>query len=212
MTVVGILGVVHHDELRKQTGLTLELIRELILEFAPDVICGEVLPTSWERYKQDLKDRGYWGEAPSEYYDLVFELCRKKNIAFEPIDWVELDVWNDFDPFRNYAGEDREQLEQQSEEFWQKQLQGAKEGSIPFNTAAFDEATRLKYEWLEKVDPEAHVFRWEARHLIMVQRIKNALKRHPGKKMLCIVGADHNHVLVEMLNRDHEHQIIYPLI
>lgn len=208
---IGILGVVHNNELRIQSGLTLELIRELILEFDPEVICGEVLPSSWEHYKQKSDDRGYWGEPPSEYYDLIFDLCAERKIAFEPIDWVELDVWNDFDPFRNYVGQKREELEQQSEAFWQKQLQGARKGNIPFNTTAFDEATRSKYEWLQSIDPEAHEFRWTTRHLIMTQRIKNAMKRHPSKKVLCIAGADHNHVLHEQLGRDAGVQLIYPL-
>lgn len=208
---IGILGVVHHNELRIQTGLTLELIRELIMEFNPDVICGEVLPASWEKYKQEPDARGYWGEPPSEYYDLIFPLCKKEGIDFVPIDWVELDVWNDFDPLRNYEGEERARLEQEDEEWWQCQLEGAKQGNIPFNNEVFDEATRRKYEWSMELDPEAHAFRWTGRHRIMVQRIRNAMKQHPDKRILCIAGADHNHVLSEELRRTERCEVIYPL-
>ena len=76
----------------------MERMRELIIEFNPDVICGEVLPVSWEKYTH----RGYWGEPASEYWDLIFPLCEELNIDFVPIDWVELDVWMDFDPFKNH--------------------------------------------------------------------------------------------------------------
>jgi hypothetical protein len=46
MTVVGILGLNHNDEMRNKYNLTLDLIKELILEFNPDVICGEVTPST----------------------------------------------------------------------------------------------------------------------------------------------------------------------
>jgi hypothetical protein len=62
MTTVGILGVMHDDETRRKYNWGLDVIEELILEFHPDVICGEVLPGSWERYKRNRNDRGYWGE------------------------------------------------------------------------------------------------------------------------------------------------------
>ncbi|OWA37953.1 hypothetical protein B9G55_05715 [Saccharibacillus sp. O16] len=208
---IGILGVVHNDELRQQYGLTLDKIRELIEEFEPEVICGEVLPASWERYKQNPEERGYWGEPPSEYYDLIFGLCQEKKIDFVPIDWIELDVWNDFDPLRHYEGEERERLEEEDEQWWQRQLKGAMQGVIPFNSPAFDEATRLKYEWLGELDSEAHAFRWTCRHLIMMQRIHNAIKEHSGRKILCIVGADHNHVLNEELRKRKDVEVIYPL-
>jgi hypothetical protein len=47
MTTVGILGVMHDDETRRKYNLGLGVIEELIMEFHPDVICGEVLPGSW---------------------------------------------------------------------------------------------------------------------------------------------------------------------
>lgn len=62
MEVVGILGVVHDEELRVQHHLTLETIERLIVDFDPDVICGEVLPSSFEKYKKEPANRGYWGE------------------------------------------------------------------------------------------------------------------------------------------------------
>lgn len=78
VTTIGILGVVHDDELRQKYNLSLEFIKELILEFNPAVICGEVLPNSWEQYHTDSTYRGYWGEPASEYWDLIFPLCEEK--------------------------------------------------------------------------------------------------------------------------------------
>ncbi|WP_127530403.1 hypothetical protein [Paenibacillus kobensis] len=211
MTTIGILGVLHDPELRQRYGLTMELIEELIVEFNPDVICGEVLPSSWDKFIEDPNNRGYWGEPASEYWELIFPLCEQRSIVFEPIDWVELDVWTDFDPFNQYAEPQKEQLENELDRWFEKQLAAGDTNSIPFNSIAFDQVTKLKYEWLEQLNPQAHVFRWECRHLIMIQRIKNAIKRHPGKRILCIAGADHNYMLCEGLGEDKEIQLVYPL-
>lgn len=45
----------------------------------------------------------------------------------------------------------------------------------------------------------------------MIQRIKNAIKGHSEKKILCIVGADHNHSLYEGLITEKDIQLVYPL-
>ncbi len=211
MSTVGILGVMHDNELRKRYHLTLELIEELILEFNPDVICGEVLPNSWEKYKTDSRHRGYWGEPASEYWDLIFPLCEKLKYDFVPIDWGELDVWMDFDPFKNYSELQRSAFNTESEQWFQRQLSTWNSSAIPFNSLEYDSITKQKYTWLEQINPESHVFRWECRHLIMIQRIKNAINKHQGKRILCIVGADHNHVIYEGLVKKKDIQLVYPL-
>lgn len=211
MTTVGILGVTHDEGLRQKYNLTLDVIKELILEFEPDVICGEVLPSSWEQYQQDSSHRGYWGEPASEYWDLIFPLCEEKKYEFVPIDWVELDVWNDFDPFHSYGELQKQQLNAELDEWFERQLSTWASGPIPLNSAAYDRVTKEKYEWLERINPQAHLLRWVCRHLIMNQRIKNAIGQHAGKRLLCIVGADHNHALYEGLAPVKDIQLVYPL-
>ncbi|MFD0589029.1 hypothetical protein ACFQZE_13590 [Paenibacillus sp. GCM10027627] len=211
MTTIGILGVTHDNERRKRIGLTLEFIEELILEFKPDVLCGEMLPESWERYQQEGLFKGCVGEPASEYGELIIPLCEKQGIEFVPIDWLELDVWMDFDPFLAIEGELRNKLELERTEWEQKQLSTCGIGPIPLNSAEYDSITKAMYEWMERINPEAHIFRWECRHLIMIQRIKNAVKRHPGKRILCIVGADHNYKLYESLAAEEGIELVYPL-
>jgi hypothetical protein len=211
MTTVGILGVTHDPELREKYHLPLELIKELIVEFNPDVVCGEVLPHSWEQYRKDSAHRGYWGEPASEYWELIFPLYEEKKFEFVPIDWVELDVWTDFDPFHGYDEHQKQALNMELEQWSQRQFSTCDSSVIPFNSLAYDTVTKQKYEWLEQVNPEAHIFRWICRHLIMIQRIKNAMKKHAGKRILCIVGADHNHVLYEGLMTDKNIELVYPL-
>lgn len=60
MTTVGILGTIHNPELREQYHCSLSLYKDVIHEFKPDIICGEVHPQSWLRYLGDNNDRGYW--------------------------------------------------------------------------------------------------------------------------------------------------------
>lgn len=211
MTTIGILGLVHDDELRQKYNLSLDFIKELILEFNPGVICGEVLPGSWEKYNQDNTNRGYWGEPASEYWDLIFPLCEEEKIEFVPIDWVELDVWMEFDPFNNYNEQKRQELSSELEQWFQRQLSTWDLSAIPLNSLEFDIVTKQKYEWLEQINPQAHLFCWLCRHLIMIQRIKNAILKHSGKRILCIAGADHNHALYEGLIAEKDIQLVYPL-
>ncbi|MEK8128044.1 hypothetical protein WMW72_09035 [Paenibacillus filicis] len=79
------------------------------------MIYGKVLPGSWKRYQEDRTHRGYWGEPPSEYRELIFPLCEQEQVEFVPIDWVELDVWLDFDPFRGDDDNEREALKAELE-------------------------------------------------------------------------------------------------
>ncbi|SYX82957.1 hypothetical protein [Paenibacillus alvei] len=94
MTIVGLLGTIHNEEIRNRVNCTLNLYKDIIIEFNPEIICGEVHPQSWMKYQNDKSLRGYWGEPASEYWDLISPLCEQHNIEFVPIDWFELDVWN----------------------------------------------------------------------------------------------------------------------
>ncbi|PIH61050.1 hypothetical protein [Paenibacillus sp. LK1] len=210
MTVVGILGTIHNQELREKYNSSLTLYEDLITEFNPDIICGEVHPQSWKKYIKDKQDKGYWGEPASEYWELIFPLCEERNIEFVPIDWFELDVWNAFDPFNGFSEEQREALEKIDDEWFAKQMNTHDVGSIPFNSDAFDAMTKQKYEWLDQINPKANNFRWIVRNQIMIQRVKNAYHSNPGKKILCVVGADHNYIFKEELINE-PIELVYPL-
>ncbi|MCW3792019.1 hypothetical protein OM416_10525 [Paenibacillus sp. LS1] len=210
MTTVGILGTIHNPELRERYHCYLSLYKDVIHEFKPDIICGEVHPQSWLRYLKDKNDRGYWGEPASEYWDLIFPLCEAQNITFVPIDWFELDVWNAFDPFNGYSSEERKELEQRDDHWFAEQMETCRFGEIPFNSNEFDSATKQKYEWLYQVNPKAQNFRWVVRNQIMVQRVKNTIEAHPGKRILCIVGADHNYIFQNELMKEPV-ELLYPL-
>ncbi|WP_211750048.1 hypothetical protein [Paenibacillus sp. Marseille-Q4541] len=199
MTAVGILGTIHDEKLRKQYNCFLELYKDIISDFNPDIICGEVHPQSWGKYINNKNEKGYWGEPASEYWELIFPYCEERNVEFIPIDWFELDVWENFNPFNDYSGEKREEVERISDEWFSKQMSTHSFGNIPFNSIEFDNVTKEKYAWLFQINPKAQNFRWIIRNQIMIQRVKNTIASNQGKKILCIVGADHSYCFKEEL-------------
>jgi len=221
MTVVGIMGVNHNEDMRNKYKLTLDLIREVILEFSPNIICGEVTPATWDLYRMGKANQGYWtepeqtyksiwAEPASEYWSLIFPLCKQYNLEFVPIDWLELDVWQDFEPSANLTSEQIDNFNSELSKWDEKQLALCSQSTLPFNSFALDEVTRAKYEWLRQINPDAHIFRWTTRHLIMIQRIKRAINKFEGKRILCIAGADHNPYFYESLV-DENLELVYPL-
>jgi hypothetical protein len=203
MTVLGILGTTHDPEFRIRYHFPLKLLEDVILKFNPDVICGEVLPESWALIQQDATyNTDDLIKPASEYYELIFPLCLQNDIEFVPIDWCELDIWFDFDPFVTFPVEKQDQLERQLKEWDEKIRSSWDKGCIPFNSNAYDTLARAKYEWLHSINPVAQNLQWVCRNLIMAQRIKNAVQLHEGKRILTIVGADHNYILRDLLQGD----------
>jgi hypothetical protein len=208
MTVVGILGSMYGIE---GYNCDLELYANLITEFKPDVICGEVHPDTWNTYLFDKSKRGFWGEAEDIYYDWVFPYCEQNNVVFSPVDWFELDVWNDFDPFVKFEGTHKEKLQSQLLQWFERQKAVWNVTPVPFNSKEYDDIARQKYKWLYDINPESQIFRWICRNQIMVQRIKNTIKEHKGKRILCFAGADHNYCYYDgLVGLDLE--IKYPLM
>ncbi|WIV20318.1 hypothetical protein QPK24_06385 [Paenibacillus polygoni] len=210
MATVGLLGMIHDEELRQEYHCTLPLYKEAILDFAPDVICGEVHPLSWKRYLQDNTDKGYWGEPASEYGDLILPLCEEKQIQFIPIDWFELDVWNNFGPFVNLPDDQKNIYELMEKDWFTEQLQTSLHGEIPFNSKEFDVITKQKYAWLKDLNERSYQLRWNIRNQIMVERVRNTYEKYPDKRILCTVGADHNYFFEEELRKD-PIEFIYPI-
>ncbi|NOU68778.1 hypothetical protein GC096_32655 [Paenibacillus sp. LMG 31461] len=207
MTVVGILGTMYGIE---GYNCTLDHYANLITEFQPDVICGEVHPSTWNTYLSDRFKRLFWGEAESIYYDWIFTYCEENKVVFSPVDWFELDVWNDFDPFIKFEGEHRVELQAELEQWFDKQKIVWNVTPIPFNSKQYDEITRQKYQWLYELNPISQNFRWICRNQIMVQRIKNTINKHQGKRILCIAGADHNYCFHDGL-KEMDMEVRYPL-
>lgn len=208
--MVGILGMTHDEEMQKKYNFPLSLVKELILEFDPDVICGEVHPKSWQLYLTKGEPHGILGETQIEYPNLIFPLCEEKNIEFVPVNWFEEDVFEE-EPFDRFDFRTRKQLEEELNGWRKKQLLTWNKGKIPLNSFDYDDVTSEMYDWLQSINPDVQNIVWNARHSIMVTRVKNAVKRYPDKRILCIHGADHNYSYHQSLKNEKEIELVYPL-
>lgn len=205
MSVIGLLGTTHNEGFRERYHYPLSLLRELILEFEPDIICGEVLPENWVAYQTKDAEVGYVGE--SEYNEVISPLVQDTGIRFEPIDWYEEDVWQD--PFDLYP-DDKESLEKQLDDWDEKIRATWNRGHIPFNSPEYDRLAKEKYDWLYQLNPDVQNVQWVCRNQIMAQRVRNVIRNNPGKRTLCVVGADYNYMLRELLQSE-SWQLVYPV-
>jgi hypothetical protein len=213
-TTIGILGTVHHEEFRTELGYSLERMRSAILEFRPDVICGEVRPQDWQKY---LEDPGYAGNlGSSEYRQLILPLCQVFGIEFVPVDWFEIEWFADennrLDHFRNHPPEEAETAERQLESLYKDIFEAAKVSSLPCNSFEVDRLVQAKMTFLEYQNPVLHFFLVGLRNRIMVERIKSAVLQRRGKRILCTVDFEHNAYYFEGLQGDPRWDLAYPLL
>ncbi|MET3728156.1 hypothetical protein ABID52_001737 [Fictibacillus halophilus] len=200
----------HDEELQRKYNYPLSLVKQLITEFNPDVICGEVHPLSWELYLNERDPGGILGETQNEYPRLIFPLCEEKGIEFVPVNWFEEDVFEE-GPFDRYDSEVKRRLENELHRWNEKQLLLWNKANIPFNSFEYDAVTKEMYAWLHTINPDVQNIEWNARHFIMTARVKQSIRKHKGKRILCIHGADHNYWYYESLMREKDVQVIYPL-
>lgn len=210
MTVVGILGVTHDPQMQAKYHYPLSLMEELIQDFAPDVICGEVHPQSWLLYVETGEPYGILGETQEEYPRLIFPFCERHGVKFVPVNWFEADVF-DTGPFDRFDAATQHRLEQELAQWNQKQRATWNQGRIPFNSSTYDSVTQDLYTWLQAVNPEVQNIRWNARHDIMLARVDKAISQHPGERILCIHGADHNYWYQRALGERSDIELVYPL-
>jgi hypothetical protein len=210
LAVVGVLGMTHDEQMQKKYNYPLSLVEEIIIEFKPDVICGEVHPLSWELYLSNGEPLGILGETQNEYPNLIFPLCNEKGIEFIPINWFEEDVFEE-GPFDMYDAETKKKLEKELDRWNDKKLSVWNEGNIPFNSFEYDLITNEMYDWLHSINPNVQNIIWNARHYIMTARVKNAIKKYSDKRILCIQGADHNYWYYQSLKDEKDIELVYPL-
>jgi hypothetical protein len=207
VSVLGILGTVHSDEMRKEYNYSLEKMRGLIEQFKPDIICGEVRPEDWEKYCNDTEYNGYLG--PNEYRRLIIPLCEKTGIKFIPVDWFEDDMVN-MDYFKGKSELEVNNIENQLESIMNVYMEVAKNSIVPFNSLDFNNIVEKKQAFQNSINPEVHSLYWTCRNQLMVYRIKEVLSANKGKRVLCTVGAEHTYFYCKQL-QEADWEIIYPL-
>ena len=207
MTVVGILGTLHSEDMRKEFNYPLDKIREVIETFKPDIICGEVRPEDWQKYCSDKSYESYLG--PSEYKKLIIPLCEEKEIKFVPVDWFEDDLIK-LDYFQGKSDEEIDKIEPQFNSIIDAYMTAAKSSSLPFNSLAFNNIVEKKQNFQETINPAVHNICWTCRNQIMIERVKNVIRENQGKRILCTVGAEHSYFYCKALTGC-DIEVIYPI-
>lgn len=208
MGVIGILGTIHGEEsFREELGYTLEVMKQAIIEFNPDIICGEVRPEDWDKYCSDNNYSGYLG--PTEYRRMIIPYCESKGIQFIPVDWYEEDMIS-MDYLRNYSEFQRNKLIKELEELYKKIWDVGKKSTLPLNSFEFNKIIVKKQEWLGSLEPTIHNIYWIARNQLMIERIKSVIQNNKEKRILCTVGADHNYFYYNELKRL-ECNLLFPI-
>ncbi len=208
MGVIGILGTIHgDDDFRQEKGYTLEMIKEAIAGFKPDIICGEVRPEDWSKYCDDNTYSGYLG--PSEYRRLIIPYCKSEGIEFKPVDWFEDDLV-DFDYLQSYSETEKEAIIKELDKKYEKIWKVGKKSILPLNSFELDALIMQKQEWLNTIDPIVYNVNWIARNQIMVERIRKVIEKNSDKRILCTVGAEHNYYYYKELKKLNLN-LVYPL-
>jgi hypothetical protein len=208
MAIVGILGTIHGDDsFRAQKEYTLEMMKEVIEEFNPDIICGEVRPEDWTKYCNDKNYSGYLG--PEEYRGLIIPYCENEGIEFVPVDWYEEDMV-DWDYMKSHSESEKEKFIKNLEIIYEKIWSIGKKSLLPMNSFELDKIIIQKQDLLNSLNPVMHNVYWIARNQLMIERIKKVIENNSSKKILCTVGAEHNYFYYNELKKLNC-KLIYPL-
>lgn len=208
MNIVGILGTIHNEQMREKYNYSLKYIEDLIVEFNPDIICGEIRPEDFKKYIIDKNYDGYLG--PNEYRKSILPLCEKHNIKFEPIDWFEDELigLNHFDCF---CKSEQIKLENKLDEFYERIFENVNVGNIPFNNLKINEIVEKKQLWLEEINKDIQNLVWTVRNQIMNLRIKKVIEKNKDSKILCTFGMEHNYFIYKELKKMNDVILLYPI-
>lgn len=207
MSVIGILGTIHDDDLRKTINYPLSLIRDVIIKFAPDIICGEVRPEDWKQYQKNKFYTGYLG--PSEYRKTIIPLCEQTGITFHPTDFFK-DEHIRMNHFAPFSQEEQSKLVSVLMEKYEYMFKTTEKDSIPFNSDQLNCLIEKKQEWLRQINPEVQSIIWDQRNEEMINNIRNIVNENQGKKILITVGAEHSYVFIKALKQSNN-EIVFPL-
>lgn len=209
MTTVGVLGSIHKFHKDLEYEYSLKDLREIIIDFRPDIICGEVRIKDWMRYKKDRGYEGYLG--PMEYLELIIPLCEEKEIEFIPVDWFEDDLVQEGDFFFNKSEKEIDLYESKMSGIMKEYFLVGKQSELSFNSHEFNELVEKKQEIQRDFNPEFHNITWRIRNDLMIAKVRRTIRQNPDKRILCIVGAEHNYLYLKQLSQQKNIDLNFPI-
>lgn len=200
MTTIGLFSSIHGDEMQKKFGWDDEKSIARFDRFRPDVVCGEVRRSDYER------NADYQG--PSEYRRYIFNYCKERGIPFVPCDFFrDEDIELAQRPLDVPGGEAEKEYEGIVKDFFE--LGAGSE--IPFNSPEFNALARKKQAFQYQYAPEIQEIIWNERNREIVKNITAVVRENEGKNILVIFGAEHTYWFADELSRLEGVAIRFPL-
>lgn len=200
MTTIALFSSIHGDEMQKKFGWDDGKSIARFDQFHPDLVCGEVRRSDYERSAE------YQG--PSEYRRYIFNYCRERGIPFVPCDFFRDE---DIELAQRPLDVDDEQAVKEYEGIVKDFFDIGAGSEIPFNSPEFNEVVRKKQAFQYKYAPEVQKVIWNQRNREIVKNIVVVADENPGKNILVVFGAEHTCWLLDELSRLEDVTIRFPL-
>lgn len=205
MTKLGIFSSVHGGEILDYCKWDDQKAIAAFDRFQPDVVCGEVRPEDWESGEKKY---------PAEYDRYIFAYCKEHSIPFIPCDyWTmeDYELTQKEGDILEAALPDGSERGKQWEAMMQAFMEAGLQSDIPFNSVEFNGIARRKHELQGAYSPETHQATWINRNHRIVENLRAVMKKHPGKNILVIFGAEHSYWFVDRFENDTTINLVFPL-
>ena len=194
-----------------------DVLRQLILAFHPDCVCGEIRPADWVKTDGGRRP-GYCG--PVEYRECILPLCRERGIPFHPVDEYPDEIAREMgsaasgekagaesgDPGDSGTAQQARPL-QVEERAWSlvveaftALLQRAELGVGALLDGAILDVIRAKHRLQQVSDPREEALTWSPRNLRMAANILDVCAGYLGGRVLVTVGLEHVPFLTDHLS------------
>ncbi len=190
-TPIAILPTIHRFHERPDfRHYSYDVLRDIVVGFRPDIICGEVRPKDWKA-TQHGKKAGYCG--PSEYRKCLLPLCFEEGIRFEPVDFYrDADVGID----RSVTPSPEEKHLADKE---MSLLRESDASAIVSPSQALLRVIRAKHALARKKRPQIELATWNDRNERICQNVVRVATRNPSKRILVTIGLEHVPFFQEIL-------------
>ena len=201
-TIISIVGAIHGQH-RSSERYSLEVLRQAIVKFDPDIVMVELPPDRFGIASANFDQFGEVRESRADNFpeltDVVFPL--RKDLGFEMIPvaaWTAVEKRLAADPGR---AEDWSEYQAAIQQYG-KALAGRSDDPAFIHSGAYDAAVKARQKTYERLfGDDLGSGGWRAINAAHLANINNALDRVKGqeKRVLILFGAAHKYKIVEGL-------------
>ena len=209
-TIISIVGAIHGQH-RSSERYSLEVLRQAIVKFDPDVVMVELPPESYEKASANFDQFGQVQESRADDFpeltDVVFPL--RKDLGFE---MIPVAAWTPNIAAERRAMEKRLEKDPARADDWSeyqaairrynKAVSGRSDDPAFLHSSAYDEAVKARQETYERLfGDDLGAGGWRAINAAHLAHINAALDAVSGqeKRILILFGAAHKYKILKGL-------------